>query len=159
MPWTSNDAERHTHKATTTELKELWAKVANESLENDRAMRAALSGKQTRWSPDKHNLASRPRVSRCETRKNPLNRTKPRRPSSSICRTNWLAGECGVRMLCWSHRASDGFSRSVRHPDDNGERAKPSVPVWPTASLLFDATALLGPHGRVVCSWSESVSH
>ena len=33
MPWTSNDAERHTHKATTLELKELWAKVANESLE------------------------------------------------------------------------------------------------------------------------------
>jgi hypothetical protein len=33
MPWTLNDAERHTHKATTTELKELWAKVANESLE------------------------------------------------------------------------------------------------------------------------------
>jgi hypothetical protein len=33
MPWTSNDAERHTHKATTSELKELWAKVANESLE------------------------------------------------------------------------------------------------------------------------------
>jgi hypothetical protein len=33
MPWTSKDAERHTHKATTSELKELWAKVANESLE------------------------------------------------------------------------------------------------------------------------------
>ncbi len=33
MPWASDDAERHTHKATTTELKELWAKVANESLE------------------------------------------------------------------------------------------------------------------------------
>jgi hypothetical protein len=33
MPWTANDAERHTHKATTSELKELWAKVANESLE------------------------------------------------------------------------------------------------------------------------------
>jgi hypothetical protein len=33
MPWTSNDAERHTHKATTSEQKELWAKVANESLE------------------------------------------------------------------------------------------------------------------------------
>jgi hypothetical protein len=33
MPWTSNDAERHTHKATTSDLKELWAKVANESLE------------------------------------------------------------------------------------------------------------------------------
>ena len=33
MPWTANDAERHTHKATTWELKELWAKVANKSLE------------------------------------------------------------------------------------------------------------------------------
>jgi hypothetical protein len=33
MPWTSNDAEGHTHKATTSALKELWAKVANESLE------------------------------------------------------------------------------------------------------------------------------
>src|SRR5262245_58496023 len=33
MPWTPNDAERHTHKATTLALKELWAKVANESLE------------------------------------------------------------------------------------------------------------------------------
>jgi hypothetical protein len=33
MPWTPNDAERHTHKATTWALKELWAKVANQSLE------------------------------------------------------------------------------------------------------------------------------
>jgi hypothetical protein len=33
MPWTSNDAEKHTHKATTSTLKELWAKVANEALE------------------------------------------------------------------------------------------------------------------------------
>ena len=33
MPWTHNDAETHTHKATTPELKELWAKVANESLD------------------------------------------------------------------------------------------------------------------------------
>jgi hypothetical protein len=33
MPWTENEAERHTHKATTPALKELWAKVANESLE------------------------------------------------------------------------------------------------------------------------------
>jgi hypothetical protein len=45
MPWTSNDAERHTHKATTAELKELWAKVANESLERSgnegRAIREA----------------------------------------------------------------------------------------------------------------------
>jgi hypothetical protein len=33
MPWTPNDAERHTHKATSWELKELWAKVANECWE------------------------------------------------------------------------------------------------------------------------------
>ena len=45
MTWTPNDAERHTHKATTWTLKELWAKVANESLERDgdegRAIREA----------------------------------------------------------------------------------------------------------------------
>jgi hypothetical protein len=33
MPWIPDDAVRHTHKATTQTLKELWAKVANESLE------------------------------------------------------------------------------------------------------------------------------
>ena len=33
MPWTPNDAERHTHKATTWTLQELWARVANECLE------------------------------------------------------------------------------------------------------------------------------
>jgi hypothetical protein len=33
MPWTADDAQTHTHKATTSELKELWAKVANERLE------------------------------------------------------------------------------------------------------------------------------
>ena len=33
MPWSPEDAERHTHKATTWELQELWAKVANECLE------------------------------------------------------------------------------------------------------------------------------
>jgi hypothetical protein len=33
MPWTPNDAEGHTHKATTRALQELWAKVANECLE------------------------------------------------------------------------------------------------------------------------------
>ena len=33
MPWTANDAQRHTHKATTRELQALWAKVANEALE------------------------------------------------------------------------------------------------------------------------------
>jgi len=35
MPWTSNDAERHTHKAKSCELKELWAKVANECFGTD----------------------------------------------------------------------------------------------------------------------------
>jgi hypothetical protein len=33
MPWTPDDAERHTRKATTRATKELWAKVANECLE------------------------------------------------------------------------------------------------------------------------------
>ena len=33
MPWTPDEAERHTKKATTQELKELWAKIANETLE------------------------------------------------------------------------------------------------------------------------------
>jgi len=33
MPWTPNDAERHTHNATTWALQELWAQVANECLE------------------------------------------------------------------------------------------------------------------------------
>lgn len=45
MPWTADDAERHTHKATTPELKELWARVANDSLKRDgdegRAIREA----------------------------------------------------------------------------------------------------------------------
>jgi hypothetical protein len=48
MPWTPNDAERHTHKATTSTLKELWAKVANESLERT-PTKVAPSGKQTLW--------------------------------------------------------------------------------------------------------------
>jgi hypothetical protein len=47
MPWTANDAEKHTHKATTPELKELWAKVATERLEKTgdegRAIREANS--------------------------------------------------------------------------------------------------------------------
>ena len=46
MPWTPNDAERHTHKATTWALKELWAKVANECLERP-ATKAARSEKRT----------------------------------------------------------------------------------------------------------------
>jgi hypothetical protein len=56
MPWTSNDAERHTRKATTSELKELWAKVANENLERTgdegRAIREAnaVVGRQAKSS-------------------------------------------------------------------------------------------------------------
>jgi hypothetical protein len=34
MPWTPDEAGRHTHKATTPELQQLWAKVANEGLES-----------------------------------------------------------------------------------------------------------------------------
>ncbi len=45
MPWTPKDAERHTHKAITWGMKELWAKVANESLkrtgDEGRAIREA----------------------------------------------------------------------------------------------------------------------
>ena len=33
MPWTAEDAQSHTHKATSRELQELWAKIANECLE------------------------------------------------------------------------------------------------------------------------------
>jgi hypothetical protein len=33
MPWTPDDAERHTHKATTWDLQALWARVANACLE------------------------------------------------------------------------------------------------------------------------------
>jgi hypothetical protein len=45
MPWTSKDAEKHTHKANTSDLQELWARIANERLDktNDegRAIREA----------------------------------------------------------------------------------------------------------------------
>jgi len=45
MPWTPEDAERHTHKAATPELRELWAKIANDRLErtgdDGRAIREA----------------------------------------------------------------------------------------------------------------------
>jgi hypothetical protein len=45
IPWTPDDAEKHTHKATSRVLKELWAKIANECLERtgneDQAIREA----------------------------------------------------------------------------------------------------------------------
>lgn len=33
MPWTSADAERHTHKADTPARQRLWAKIANRTLQ------------------------------------------------------------------------------------------------------------------------------
>ncbi len=33
MPWTPEEAQSHTHKATSRALQVLWAKVANECLE------------------------------------------------------------------------------------------------------------------------------
>ena len=33
MPWSPEDAKRHTHKAVTRAQQELWAKVANETLD------------------------------------------------------------------------------------------------------------------------------
>ena len=53
MPWTADDAERHTHKATTPALKELWAKVWNELV-----TKAELSGKRTPSSCGRRKLAN-----------------------------------------------------------------------------------------------------
>lgn len=44
MPWTPEDAERHTHKATTPYLRRLWSKTANAAREkygDARAIRIA----------------------------------------------------------------------------------------------------------------------
>jgi len=72
MPWNPDDADRHTHKATTWVLKELWAKVANEYLQRTgdegRAMREAnaviraaggrlLPAKIPGWSPARQSRA------------------------------------------------------------------------------------------------------
>ena len=59
MPWIPGDAERHTHKATTWALKELWVKVANECLERTgdegRAIREATpSSRGNRKPPTSH---------------------------------------------------------------------------------------------------------
>ena len=51
MPWTNNDAEKHTHKATTPALKELWAKVANESLDRTGDEGRAIREANAVWSP------------------------------------------------------------------------------------------------------------
>jgi len=58
----TNDAEGHTHKATSWELKELWAKAANERLERTgdegRAIRETLSS-HDRWKPERSRSMTR----------------------------------------------------------------------------------------------------
>jgi len=58
MPWTPNDAERHTRKATSWELKELWAKSPTNAW-NGPTTKVALSGKQMLWSHDRWKPGSR----------------------------------------------------------------------------------------------------
>jgi hypothetical protein len=48
MPWTPDDAERHTHKATTWALKE-FGRESPTNAGSEPAMTAAQSGKQTQW--------------------------------------------------------------------------------------------------------------
>ena len=56
MPWTPDDAQRHTHKATTQALKELWAKIANDALkrtgDEGRAIREANAVIARQAEPD-----------------------------------------------------------------------------------------------------------
>ena len=61
MPWNPEDAERHTHKATTPELRELWAKVANESLERD-GDEGRATGKQTPLWRVRHEMRPKRRL-------------------------------------------------------------------------------------------------
>ena len=53
MPWGADDAERHTRKAHNPELRELWAKVANDCLERTgdeaRAIREANAVVARQW--------------------------------------------------------------------------------------------------------------
>jgi hypothetical protein len=56
MPWTPNDAEKHTHKATTPPLQQLWRKSPTKPW-NAPAMKVARSGKQMLWSRGKPILA------------------------------------------------------------------------------------------------------
>jgi hypothetical protein len=56
MPWTPDEAERHTHKATTPELKDLWAKVATSDWKIQ-ATKPAPSEKRTLLSRDKRSAA------------------------------------------------------------------------------------------------------
>ena len=46
MPWTADDAERHTHRATMWRLKELWAKVAKRKLGTNWRRRPRYQGSE-----------------------------------------------------------------------------------------------------------------
>ena len=57
MPWTPDEAERHTHKATTGALRQLWAKIANDTLartgDEGRAIREANAVIARQADPDR----------------------------------------------------------------------------------------------------------
>ena len=42
MPWTPNDATRHTKLATTAHLMRMWSKVANAALKSDDSESSAV---------------------------------------------------------------------------------------------------------------------
>ena len=42
MPWTAADAAKHTHKAVTPRLQQLWAHVANNALKRGSSDAAAI---------------------------------------------------------------------------------------------------------------------
>ncbi len=54
MPWTPEDAPRHTHKADTEELCEVWSEVANKVLaetgDEGRAIRSANAVVARLWA-------------------------------------------------------------------------------------------------------------
>ncbi len=54
MPWTPEDAERHTHKATTPESKSFGQKLQT-NLSSEMAMKGEQSGKQTPLWRVRHN--------------------------------------------------------------------------------------------------------
>lgn len=68
MPWTPNDAERHTHKAATPELQELWAKVANDRAPSGRraltarALPTITASRSPQWSKPADDTKTSPSV-------------------------------------------------------------------------------------------------
>lgn len=70
MPWTAADAERHTKKASTPALQQLWANTANDILEkygdDARAIRIANSAveRQALMTTSKRSESARRRIKR-----------------------------------------------------------------------------------------------